>query len=188
MPHGCDGGDLRPKPWGISVRPRRNVPPGSATVPEVATKGVCTLFRPPRGGASKMWASYASDPRNPACTHPARDPSFEVHRKAPQRRPDVTLPLSHVPRTQRATATLPARLEEGMQVRGIQEGMHVRRQSKNRSKFTGGPGVEIAGAHGKATCHLQNIPPHAHRGSRNPRPPHDCSSVGSHALTRAQGS
>ena len=75
-----------------------------------------------------MWASCASDTRNPACARPAREPSFEVHRTAPQRRPDVTLPLSHVPRAQHATATLPARLEEGLQIRGIQEGMHVRRQ------------------------------------------------------------
>ena len=76
-----------------------------------------------------MWASYASDPRNPACTHPARDPSFEVHRKAPQRRPDVTLPLAHLPRAQHATATLPARLGEGMQITAIQQGFHLRRRN-----------------------------------------------------------
>ena len=58
----------------ISVRPRRNVSPGFATVPEVATKGVRTLFRLPRGGASTMWASCASDTRNPACTHLAVRP------------------------------------------------------------------------------------------------------------------
>lgn len=55
-----------------------------------------------------MWASCASDTRDSASTHPAREPSFEGHRTAPLRRPDVTLPLTHLPRAQHATATLSA--------------------------------------------------------------------------------
>ena len=78
-----------------------------------------------------MWASCASDTRDPACTRPAASPLSRFTARRRSGVPTSTLPLAHLPLAQRTTATLPAWLAERMQITAIQQRFHVRPRSDN---------------------------------------------------------
>lgn len=164
--------------FGISVRPRRK---RCSRIHHRARgfdeKRICTLLPSTSRRRIQNVGFVRERHSQPRVARALRaSPPSRFTDMALQRRSDISFLLAHLLRAQNATATLPARLGDGMRISGTQQGSpRPSSEGKGRSKFIGGWGAEIAGAHGKATCHLQNIPHPALRAARNPRPPCDCS-------------
>ena len=107
-----------------------------------------------------MWASCASDTRDPACTRPAASPLSRFTARRRSGVPTSTLPLAHLPLAQRTTATLPAWLAERMQITAIQQGFQVRPRSDNPAPSSRGAGCRDRGSAWKS-----DLPPPKHSSS-----------------------